>query len=275
MKISLNRRTLTSLLLVVAVGAVSLIAERIFGSFEISFFAFPMNLILLIAWAAIIVELYRRRNTNAIAAYLLSTQATVTAIIVSAIGCIFVGLQSNPSTQSIPFIALVLFVMSVIAMVTLRGWRNQSGIRWRFIASHLGLLLALIAGFWGAVDYKELRAVVGSEQTHEALYINGMTTNLDYTLRLSDFDVSYGQNGVPTEYRAEVEVNNNAIELTVNHPHRVGFGEHIYLMSFEQSQEQTLVILQVVRQPWRVVFVAGIVMMLLGALLMFIGGPKR
>ena len=275
MKISLSRHTLTSLLLVVAVGAVSLLSELLLGSFEITFFAFPMNIILLIAWGAAIVELYRRRSTSAIARYLLSTQATVTAITLSAIGCIFVGLEHNPSTQSIPFITLIFFVMSVIAIVTLRGWRNQNCIRWRFLASHLGLLLALIAGFWGATDYKELRVVVGSEPTREAIYINGMSTNLDYTLRLSDFAVSYSQNGVPTEYRAEIEVDNKVVELTVNHPYKVGFGEHIYLMSFEQNQEQCLVILQVVRQPWRAVLVAGIVLMLLGALLMFIGGPKR
>ena len=179
MQISLSRYTLTSLLLVVATAVVSYALEAFLGKIALDFFAFPMNVILLGLWAVVIVELYRRGNKSVVTRYLLSTQATITAIVVAVIGCIVAGLQREPSTDSYLFIAMVIFVMSVIGIVTLRGWRAGGAIRWRFLLSHLGLLLVLIGGFWGATDRKILRAEVGSEPTDKAIYTDGRVAALD------------------------------------------------------------------------------------------------
>ena len=274
MQVSISRYTITSLLLVLVAGVVSWLLEAIVGAFPIDFFAFPMNVILIVIWGVVVVELYRARARSVVARYLLSVSATVTALVLSAVGCVVVGLQSEPATQSYGFVLLVLYVMTVLAMVTLRGW-YAGGVRWRFLFSHLGLLLALIAGFWGAADYEELRMVVDDEPRQEAIYINGMATNLDYTLRLADFDVEYGASGVPEQYRADIEVDDKTVALEVNSPYRVGFGESIYLMNFDSTEQGVRLVVQIVRQPWRGVMVVGIVMMILGALLMFLGGAKR
>lgn len=275
MQISISRYTITSLLLILVAVVVAWLCEVLLGAFPMGFFAFPMNVVLVALWVVVVVELFRARERNVVARYLLSTQATVTALVLAAAGCIVVGLQSKPATQSYLFVLLVLYVMTVLAMVTLRGWRVGGAVRLRFLMSHLGLLLALIAGFWGAADYEELRMVVDDKPRQEAIYIDGRATNLDYTLRLADFDVTYGKSGMPEQYSADIEVDGKGVKLEVNDPYRVGFGQSIYLMNFEQSDANTHIVVQIVHQPWRGVMVVGIVMMILGALLMFFGGAKR
>ena len=271
MQISLSRYTLTSLLLVAATAVVSYALEAFLGKIALDFFAFPMNVILLGLLAVVIVELYRRGNKSVVTRYLLSTQATITAIVVAVIGCIVAGLQREPSTDSYLFIAMVIFVMSVIGIVTLRGWRAGGAIRWRFLLSHLGLLLVLIGGFWGATDRKILRAEVGSEPTDKAVYTDGRVAALDYSLALTNLDTEYAENGTPTKFCASLTIDNKPFTLEVNSPYSVHFGHDIYLISCGSNS----CIVQVVVQPWRGVMVVGIIMLLLGAAMLFLGGAKR
>lgn len=271
MQISLSRYTLTSLLLVVATAAVSYGLELLFGKISAEFFAFPMNIILLVIWAATIVDLYRRGNKCVVTRYLLSPQATITAIVVAIVGCMVAGLQREPNTDSYLFIAMVIFVMSVIAMVTLRGWRAGSAIRWRFLFSHLGLLLVLIGGFWGATDRKILRAELTHEPTTKAVYTDGRVAALDYSLALTNLETEFAENGIPTKFCASLTIDNKPFTLEVNSPYSVHYGHEIYLISCGSNS----CIVQVVVQPWRGVMVSGIVMLLVGAAMLFLGGAKR
>lgn len=271
MQISLSRYTISSLLLVAATAVVSYALEAIFGKISLDFFAFPMNIILLVIWAVAIVELYRRGNKCVVTRYLVSTQATITAIVVAVIGCIVAGVQREPSTDSYLFIAMVFFVMSVIGMVTLRGWRAGGAIRWRFLFSHLGLLLVLTGGFWSATDRKILRTEVTQEPTTKAVYTDGRVTALDYSLALTNLDTEFAENGMPTKFCAALTIDNKPFTLEVNSPYSVHYGQEIYLISCGSNS----CIVQVVVQPWRGVMVAGIIMLLAGAAMLFLGGAKR
>ena len=133
MQISISRYTITSLLLILVAVVVAWLCEVLLGAFPMGFFAFPMNVVLVALWVVVVVELFRARERNVVARYLLSTQATVTALVLAAAGCIVVGLQSKPATQSYLFVLLVLYVMTVLAMVTLRGWRVGGAVRLRFL----------------------------------------------------------------------------------------------------------------------------------------------
>ena len=268
MKLTVSRYSLTSLLLVGAMAVLAWMLEAIFP-FDAEFFAFPLNLILMALWMWGIFELHRTGGRSIVTRYLLSRQATVTSVLLLAVACMAMGLQRKPATESYLFIFVIFFVITQLSIVTLRGWRDSSGIRWTFLCCHLGLLLALVAGFWGASDTRVMRAELTSEGSNTALCEDGKIVQLDYTLRLADFDVDYFENGVPSHYQATVEVDNQAVTITVNHPQKVAFGEHIYLTSFENREQGMLCIVQIVHQPWRVVMVAGILMLILGALLLF------
>lgn len=244
-------------------------------SFPVAFFRFPLNMILFVLWGWGIVELHRAGKRSVITRYLLSRQATIVSIALLAVGCLVMGLHTVPATDSYLFVLLNLFVITQLAMVTLRGWRDSSGVRWLFTLCHLGLLLALIAGFWGAPDTRIMRAELTDEPTAIALSEDGAVVQLDYKLSLADFRVDYYDNGVPSAYEADVDIDDSRVRLVVNHPHRVGVGEHIYLTSFEQRGEAICCVVQIVRQPWRVVMFIGILLMIAGAVLLFIRGPKR
>lgn len=274
MKVSVSRYSLTSLLLIVAMAVLSWVLERVLP-LSVEFFRFPLNMVLLALWCWAIFELHRTAGRFVVARYLLSRQATITSVLLLAAGCMAMGLQAKPATDSYLFILLNLFVITQLSLVTLRGWRDGSGIRWVFIFCHLGLLLALIAGFWGAPDTRIMRTELMSEPTKTALCQSGEVVQLDYKLSLVDFKADYYENGTPSAYEAEVDIDGRRVVLRVNHPHRVAFGEHIYLTSFEQKAEGTCCIVQIVRQPWRVVMFVGIVLLLAGAVLIFIRGPKR
>ena len=271
-KITVSRYALTSLLLVFGAAVLSWLLESI-APFPMVFFRFPMNIIMMALWLYGVVELYRRGAKSVVARYLLSVSATVTSIFVLAVGCIVMGLQRRPATDSYLFLMAILFALTQLTMVTLRGWRNSSGVRWLFLLCHAGLLLVLAAGFWGAPDKDVMRMRVTAEPSREMLYENGSRGVVDYTLALKDLRVEYYSNGTPSSYEADIEVADRVVTLSVNHPYRVSMGEHIYLTSVDEKGSTCIV--QLVRQPWQKITLAGIVMLIAGAVLMFLRGPRR
>ncbi|MBQ5844739.1 MAG: cytochrome c biogenesis protein ResB [Alistipes sp.] len=275
MKIYISGYTLTTLLLVLFTVVAALLLESVAGSVALDIFAFPMNLILMLLWLTLLVELYRDRAKSVVARYLLSTQATIFSLVALAVGTIVMGLQTEPATTSYLFLALIFFALSQLTMVIFRGWRDKSGVRWLFTASHLGLWLALVAGFWGAPDCKVMRVAVSEEPTNRAIYINGMVTSLDYNIALESFKIDYFDNGTPSLYQADVNIDGKSVVLAVNHPYSPAFGEDIYLTSFEQEGQSVVAILQIVRQPWKWVMFSGILLLIVGAVLMFLRGPRR
>ena len=268
MKVTVSRYSLTSVLLIVAMAVLAWLLEVIVP-FSAEFFAFPLNLVLLVLWMWGIFELHRAGGRSIITRYLLSRQATVTSVTLLAAACMTMGLQRVPATESYLFLFVIFFVITQLSLVTLRGWLEKFGIRWTFLCCHLGLLLVLIAGFWGASDTRVMRAEISSEKSNTALCEDGKIVQLGYTLRLADFEVDYFENGVPSHYEALLDIDGKTVTLAVNHPHKVAFDEHIYLTSFDNHAEDMRCIVQIVRQPWRGVMVTGILMLIVGALLLF------
>ena len=133
-----------------AVAVVTLIFEAWIGPFPVELFRFPLNVLTMALWLLALGYLYRNRTTSTTAQLLLSREATYLSLFILATTGIALGLEFKPSTDAWPVVIGLLFVLSHTVLVVLRGWRNSNGIRWRFTITHLGLLLALGAGFWGA-----------------------------------------------------------------------------------------------------------------------------
>lgn len=265
-------------LVTVAVIAVATFVLQIFaGDFPVRFFAFPMNVVVAALWLLVLADLFRRRKESPVARFMLSMEATYLSLFFAAIGGIAVGVMSNVPTRTWPFVAMMLFVMSHLVMITLRGWRNGEGVRWRFLLNHTGLLLALGAGFWGAPDVEELRLpLVEGHSTSEAYVRDGRSVPLGYEVELLDFDIAYFDNGVPSDYSARTKIAGEEVVLRVNTPYRYHLGEDIYLVSHEKDLVgRTRCIVQVVREAWSPLMVAGIVMLLAGAVLMFLQGVRK
>lgn len=272
------KRTLWLVLAVSATLGVSAIVQAIVGAFPLSIVRFPLNVILMTLWLVLLVELYRRRDRSKVAQVLLSQAATVISLVLMAAVGIVLGLQREPASTAWPTVVAVLFVLSHLTLVTLRGWRNATGVRWRFVVNHAGLWLALVAGFWGAPDREQVRAMVTREvPTREAYDMSGRTTTLDCELQLVDFKIDYYTEGQPSMFEATVAVDGESATLRVNHPHLRTWSEMIYLVSYdvESPDRARYCVVEVVREPWRWLSVVGIVMLIAGAVLMFARGPRK
>lgn len=263
---------------VVAVGVVVTFALQIaIGDFSIGFFAFPMNVVVAALWLLALTELYRRRRESAVAKYMLSMWATYLSLALAVVCGVVAGVMAELPTRTWWFVAAFLFVMSHLVLVTLRGWRNAEGVRWRFLLNHAGLLLALGAGFWGAPDVEELRLpLVEGRPTSDAYVSDGRSIPLGYEMSLLDFEAAYYDNGTPSDFAARVAIAGEEVTLRVNSPYRYRCGEDIYLVNYEKDLAgRTRCIVQVVRDRWATIIATGVAMMLVGALLMFLQGARK
>lgn len=266
------------LCVVATLALLSAIVQIVVGNFPLSLFRFPLSLILFVAWVAMIAILYKRFGESRVVQSLLSRRATWLSIgLLVAVG-LWLGLQREPASTAWPTVVALLFVLLHLALVTLRGWRNEGGVRWRFLLNHLGLWLALAAGFWGAPDREELRSIVARDvPTHEVFDSEGRISRVEYELQLADFEVKYYADGTPSSFVAQVVVDGRQVALQVNHPYRRTWNETLYLVSYDaapQGEQVQYCIVEIVRDGWRWLALTGIVMMLAGAVLLFFAGPR-
>ena len=246
-----------------------------------TFFAFPLNLLLLIIWIAGLWTLWKKCQHSAVTRFLLSAKATISSLVLLIGSCLWIALAGDRDfVQSVFFVLVLIYAESVVLMVVFRGWRRPGGaVRWRFLLIHLGLLIAVGAGLLGSADSYEMRVrLTAGETVREAYLEDGSRRVLPYELQLIDYHAKVAEDGLPSYYEAKIEIARadsrevrSDYTITVNHPCESRWGENIYLASVSEDY----CVLQIVREPWRHLTLTGILMLLAGAFLLFIKGPVR
>ena len=264
--------------------AVALALQILTGNIPLSFLSFPLNLILALIWAVSMFSIWKIRRKSIFVEFMLSRGATVSSILLFLIFSLVVGVTGYRWLVSTwVFAAVMLYFQTVLLFVILRGWRAQTAtgarlgaVRWRFLLNHAGILLAVSSAFWGAPDTEVLRIrALRDIPVREAFSMDGDSHWLPYEIRLNEFKTETYSNGVPSMYEASVDVDGKEVILRVNEPYAVSFGKDLYLVGFDSSGDNESCILQLVDEPWKYSALAGVVMMLSGAFLLFIGGPRR
>lgn len=272
------------------------VIQLVTGNFPVSFLAFPLNIVFAMIWLFSLWALYKESKDKAFTRFLYSSQTSILAIGLFISSCLVIGLFPQMSDveadkqgtilaslgcynfmTSWIFIAILLLLLSNLAMISFHACQYHKRMRWRFLLNHAGLWLALFAGFLGSSDTQTLRIpIYKGEPSHEAFDMNGASHYLDYEIELTSFSVEYYPNGRPSRFMANVHLGDESALLEVNHPYSYRWGEDVYLTGYDvlKGNDSDYCILQVVRQPWKYVTVAGILMMLAGAVLLFINGPK-
>ena len=274
----MSKLTVIESVAVAIIVAIALLLQYTLGDFPLDIFTFPLNIVLLALWFIVVLMLYNNRNSLALAQSLLSIRATWLSLGSMVATGIYLGLEREPSSTSWLVVVGILFTLTHLLLITLRGWHTPKGIRWRFTLLHLGLIVALGAGFWGAPDRVQLRTRLTEDKpiTH-AYHLDGTMTNLDYALQLNKCEAEYNEMGMPTQFEAKVVIDNEEVTLRVNHPYNRTLGEKVYLVSIGQSPDHSApyCIVEIVREPWQWLSLAGIVMLLVGAIMLFIRGPRH
>lgn len=252
----------------------------------VTFFTFPLNLILALLWLGVMVWLYRDRRKSLFVRFMLSPAATFTAVGSFLLLALIVGCTGmRHIIRTLPSVLVLLYFQTVLLFVIMRGWRLQTAagersgaVRWRFLLNHVGILLAVGAAFWGAPDSETMRVrALRGTPVKEAFKMDGKTAWLPYEVILNDFSVTTYEDGTPSMYEASLTFGGEDVMLRVNSPYARSIGEDVYLVGYDPdagSQSQYCVI-EIVREPWKYAAVSGIIMMIAGALLLFINGPVR
>lgn len=273
------------------------IIQLLMGNFPLSFVAFPLNIVFAVIWLFLLWKLYKESRKSAFTRFLYSPQTSILSIFLLIAGSLIIGLFPQLSDveaamrtgvwallgcynfmTSWIFIAILFLLLSNLAMITFHAYYHRKTARWRFLLNHAGLWLALFAGFFGSSDTRTLRIpLYKGEPAREAFDMNGVSYHLDYEMELRSFSVEYYPNGSPSRFAAEVRLGDDEALLEVNHPYSCRLGEDVYLTSYDMASgnESKYCVLQIVIQPWKYIMVAGILMMLAGAVLLFINGPKK
>lgn len=265
--------------------AVAFILQFLTGDLPVSLMAFPLNVILFLIWLCGVYMIWKHSSRSLFARFMLSRQATISAIVLFLSFSLVIGLTGLRNlTSTWVFAAVMLYFQTVLLFVILRGWRTAASpgtgkgtIRWRFLLNHVGILLAVAAPFWGAPDSVTLRLQAFKDMPErEAYRMDGTSRWLSYEIEMKDFSVETYENGVPSMYEAELMIGGEPVTLKVNHPYSISFAEDLYLTGYDADLgiDPRYCIVQIVREPWKYGAVAGILMMLAGAFLLFAGGPK-
>lgn len=284
-------------LLVTAYFVIAALLQTMTGNFPLSFFAFPLNVIVAVIWVYLLWRLYREGNKLPLTRFLLSSRTSILSILLLIGGSLVIGLfpqlseAEAASISGVPaslgcynfmtswvFIAILFLLLSNLAMVVIHAFYHRVLAKKRFLLNHLGVWFALFAGFFGSSDVQTLRIPLYAGQPgREAYSMDGKAYYLDYELELYSFNTEYYPNGMPSRFAADVRIGEQRTTLEVNHPHSYRLGEDIYLTGYDTRNvgNTRYCILQIVRQPWKYVMVTGILMMLAGAVLLFINGPKK
>ena len=270
------KKPLTSGCILVGFATLSIVAQLCLGNFPVDLFCFPLNIFVLALWMMLITMMYRDRGNNACSRFMLSRGATWLSLAIMVALGVTLGLEREPSTTAWPVVLTIFFVLTHICFIVLRGWRNAKGIRWRFCLVHIGLLLALGAGFWGAPDRQQLRMAVHRYPSNEAYTMDGELRPTPYTVELCSSRMEHADNGAPTHYEAEIKVDDKKVMLFVNHPYARTLSEKIYLVSFGTSPYgERYAVIEIVNEPWQWLAATGIIMLIAGAILLFVQGPRK
>ena len=253
---------------------------------DVSFPAFPLNALMFLLWVVSVFFLWKDARNSRLCSFLLSPRATSIAIGLLLVSGIIIGLTGRREyVVSWPFIILLLFFQTVLLMVILRGWRRKGTdgrymVRWRFILLHAGLLTAVASAFWGAPDTEVLRVRLQMDYSSfaektivEAFREDGSRTWINYGMVLTDFKMETNDEGVPVMYEASLLIDGEKAGIKVNHPYSRRFGENTYLTGHDPYTGAG--IFMIVYEPWKYTALAGIILMLVGALLLFIQGPRK
>lgn len=268
----------TAYLCVGAYFVAAVLLQLLVGDVPLDFFAFPVNVALMMFWAVALWVLYRERRHSRVVAVLLDLRTTflLSGLFLSC--CLVAGLTVSRVTASWWFAASLLALLTHLLMVVYRGAAIRRPHRVRFIMNHVGLLLLLAGGFFGNVDMHEWRVkAMEGEQVLEMYDMAGGVVTLDNDLRIARAHAGYYPDGTPQTYEVLLRLDGKEATLRVNEPYALSWCDDLYLVGFEHraGDEPAACVLQLVRQPWRAVQWAGIWMLLLGSMMVFVQGVGR
>lgn len=297
-----NHGFLAGFLLGGGILAAGILLQVFAGPFPWARLAFPRNLILLALFLLLLVLLYAFRRKVRLFAWMVRLDAAVPAL------CYVLGLtlvlglvRQSGEGGGIPWLFQMLdfwpFVLSYIWLMTLLGLVTLKQVlffSWQSIPlllNHLGLFLALVCGALGSPDRQDLFMTVTegtlattAEDADGAVHTPGISVELhDFIMELYPLQPG-ARMQMPKRFASEITLFDREGKvcdavIEVNKPLKAaGWTIYQYDYDAQAGPESRISVLELVRDPWQPFVLAGILMMLCGALCLFLfmaPRPKR
>lgn len=266
--------------------------QYVSGNVDAALFAFPVNVISLVAVLSLSTLFSIRYPDNSLVRFLRSAALSRFVIISLAVMSVAGGLLPPYVCfqSSVPFVAvfaLLLLNLFLAVLHRLRSFTLRRDVS--FVVLHTGLLFLLSGGFAGAPDVRKSTLFVSSV-CPESMSVSedGSVTTLPYALQLRGFVVEKDSvTGIPVTYMARLttyEIGKTGLgdgvekSVEVNNPLALSRTERLYLLDYEMPDADTVsrCRMLVVCQPWQYVMDAGLVILVAGLLLLlFTTGSGR
>ena len=289
-----NHGFLAGFLLGGGILAAGILRQVFAGPFPWERLAFPRNLILLALFLLLLVLLYAFRRKVRLFAWMVRLDAAVPALCYCLGLTLVLGLvRQSGEGGGIPWLSRMLdfwpFVLSYAWLLTLLGLVTLKQVlffSWRSIPlllNHLGLFLALACGALGSPDRQDLFMTVTegtlattAEDADGAVHTPGISVELhDFVMELYPLQPG-ARMQMPKRFASEITLFDREGKvcdavIEVNKPLKAaGWTIYQYDYDAQAGPESRISVLELVRDPWQPFVLAGILMMLCGALCLFL-----
>lgn len=289
-----NHGFLAGFLLGGGILAAGILRQVFAGPFPWERLAFPRNLILLALFLLLLVLLYAFRRKVRLFAWMVRLDAAVPALCYCLGLTLVLGLvRQSGEGGGIPWLSRMLdfwpFVLSYAWLLTLLGLVSVKHLllfRLReipFLLNHAGLFLALACGALGSPDRQDLFMTVTegtlattAEDADGAVHTPGISVELhDFIMELYPLQPG-ARMQMPKRFASEITLFDREGKvcdavIEVNKPLKAaGWTIYQYDYDAQAGPESRISVLELVRDPWQPFVLAGILMMLCGALCLFL-----
>ena len=269
-----------------------LLLQLAMGPINWEFFAWPVNLMVLILLLAAVGIMYAlRRNVYAFE-WMMHAGAAVPCLVYAAALTILMGLLPQVREGGMPWLSQMLrfwpFVLIWTWMMIVSALAALNHLcRWKwkeipFILNHLGVVVAIVAATLGNADIQSLQMTVFTDEPEwRAVDDDGTLYEPGLAIELHRFTMEEYADGTPKRFASDITVyteDGKAVQGTVevNKPLKVdGWKIYQYGYDVRMGPESTYSVFQLVLDPWIFWVYLGIFMMIAGALcLMLFMAPK-
>lgn len=268
-----------------------LMLEMSVGPVVWDMFRWPVNIIFLAISAILMIGVFLLRKRVFAFRFIATAAATVPALSYALALTIIMGLTRqtvdgvwiNNMLTFWPFVLIYTYIAVILAQVILRRLSVLRSMRdWPFLLNHLGLLIAMVCATLGNADMRRMKMITSLDGPEwRAFGENGEIRELPIAVELRRFIMETYDDGSPRRFASDVTVMTESGKcfdavVDVNHPVEVD-GWMIYQYGYDtlRGTDGRISILELVHDPWLPYVYAGIIMMLAGALCMFVTGVRR
>jgi hypothetical protein len=135
---------------------------------------------------------------------------------------------------------------------------------------HLGIVLVVMSmGLGYFYNWKGKAVLLTSDKTNVFITKKKEIKIVPFALTLALFKVNCYETGEPQNFEAIIDIEENdntkSVSLLVNHPCKMGFGQYLYLLSYDtQNEKPEYCVVELVYEPFQGAFLGGIILVMVG-----------